>query len=479
MSTKTNNIDFATEVKIDRLAILWKVTLVTAGVIAALVLTLMTFSSNDMARWVLAPLLIIAGCLLTRFFLRRNHYYRAAWSYLGGLIAGGGAALVSTNPVTYNSIPFFFVLIVFLSGLMLRPITAFVVAGISSILTIAIPWVITGSLLFFGGIQVFALVLIFLAAGLSIQAAGDLYMITEWALLNYQRERRTNTELFDNRQKLELSLKRSEALSDRLKTANDELEQARAAAEAAKNFRGQFLANMSHELRTPLNAIIGFSETMLKFPMMYDNIELPDAYRGDLDQIFNSGKQLLTLINDILDLAKVDAGKLEIHLDQVELTGLIKGAMATANGLIGEKPIKMRLELPEHLPYVLGDGNRIRQILLNLYSNAVKFTDQGEIVLHVRELSDGIQLSLRDTGCGIPSESLSVIFEEFKQADNQGRDPRSGAGLGLAISRQLVTMMGGSIWAESTVGVGSTFHFTLPRFSKPTTEAASMSAAVK
>src|SRR5690606_33079846 len=148
---------------------------------------------------------------------------------------------------------------------------------------------------------------------------GELYQITEWALSNYQRERRTNDELFEKRQALQKSLKRSEALADRLGEINQALEYASAAAEEAKNFRGQFLANMSHELRTPLNAIIGFSETMLQFPIMYDNESLPSPYERDLGQIYNSGRQLLHVINDILDLARVDAGKLEIHLSPVDV----------------------------------------------------------------------------------------------------------------------------------------------------------------
>src|SRR5262249_40031707 len=159
--------------------------------------------------------------------------------------------------------------------------------------------------------------------------------VTEWALMNYQRERKTTEALFDNRQLLERSLLRSQALSEELQEANQELEHARTAAEEAKHFRGQFLANMSHELRTPLNAIIGFSETMLRFPAMYDDVTLPDAYKGDLNQIYNSGRQLLSLINDILDLSKVDAGKLELHIQKVALQPIVDMVISTAQGLVG------------------------------------------------------------------------------------------------------------------------------------------------
>jgi signal transduction histidine kinase len=465
-----SNIDFATEVKTDRLNLLWKVTLTFSLSVFIVAITLMTFNRFPLSLWAGLPAALMMGCLLARYFLKREKFESAAWAYTMGGIAGvsfalaGGTTPPEFSDLVFHAVPFVFVVVVFIGGLLLRPSAMFIVCGMATVATLVIPWLVTGNFAFLGGYQIFAIVLTFLAAILAAQVTGDLYAITEWALMNYQRERRTNTELFDNRQKLEMSLKRSEALSDRLQMTNADLENARTAAEAAKNFRGQFLANMSHELRTPLNAIIGFSETMLTFPVMYDGVELPDAYRADMNQIYNSGKQLLTLINDILDLAKVDAGKLEVQREMVDLEPIFKATLSTANGLIGGKPITLRSELPFHLPKVFADPNRVRQVMLNLYSNAVKFTDQGEIVLSAKEHLDMLQISVRDTGSGIPVESLDLVFEEFKQADNTRRDPRSGSGLGLAISRQLVTLMGGKIWAESEVGVGSTFHFTLPLY---------------
>jgi signal transduction histidine kinase len=228
---------------------------------------------------------------------------------------------------------------------------------------------------------------------------------------------------------------------------------------------------MSHELRTPLNAIIGFSETMLAFPTMYDSVPLPPAYEHDLKYIFESGKQLLNLINDILDLSKVDAGKLDIHVETVELAPIVEGVLSTAAGLIGNKPVKLIRELPTPLPSVLADSNRVRQVLTNLYSNAVKFTDSGSITLTICQVDGMVQFSVKDTGPGIAPQFHETIFEEFKQAEIVGRDPRSGAGLGLAIARQLLTLMQGRIWVESEVGKGSTFHVVLPaQISHPESE---------
>ena len=195
--------------------------------------------------------------------------------------------------------------------------------------------------------QALAIALMVIAAGIASQTSGEVYGIAQWALESYSKERALKDKLFDSQEELNRSYVRQKVLADDLQKTNVELEAARAAALEAKNFRGQFLANMSHELRTPLNAVIGFSETMLNFPMMYDNQELPPAYKTDLSQIYNSGKHLLQLINDILDLSKVDAGRLEMEIEAVDLDPIFKGVLSTAIGLVGDKPIKIKREAPE------------------------------------------------------------------------------------------------------------------------------------
>jgi signal transduction histidine kinase len=191
---------------------------------------------------------------------------------------------------------------------------------------------------------------------------------------------------------------------------------------------------------------------------------LPKAYEGDMNQIYTSGRQLLNLINDILDLSKVDAGKLEIHMGRVEIEPIINNVLGQAQGLLGERAIRLEKDLPDPLPMIWADEGRVRQVLLNLYSNAAKFTAEGSITLMVRSVPEGVQFSVKDTGSGIDPKNFEVIFEEFKQAESTGRDPRSGAGLGLAIARQLMTLMGGRIWVESEVGKGSTFHFVVQAY---------------
>lgn len=472
------NIDFATDVKSDRLKLLNQVTLAASLGLVLLTFTLIASDVLSLLIWLAAPLVLAAACVVSQLVLRRGHYEVAASIYTLGWLAAVAVALAEGGPTTTRAVPFVFVLVIFVAGLLLRPSLTLLVALFTSVLTILVPTLVhDGDIQVIDGYQIVAIVLVWLSALLAVQVTGELYAVTEWALSNYQRERKSKDRLFDSRNELQRTLKRTEVLSEQLQDSNEALEKARAAAEAAKNFRGQFLANMSHELRTPLNAIIGFSETMLKFPVMYDNEALPAAYRADMNQIYTSGQQLLTLINDILDLARVDAGKLEIFMERVTLQPVIDAVMATANGLIGSKPITLECELPPTLPEVWADETRVRQVLLNLYSNAAKFTDSGTIRLRIRETDEGIQFSVSDTGKGIAPDQLEVVFEEFQQAESaSGRDPRAGAGLGLTISRQLLDLMNGRIWAESTLGEGSVFHFILQPYHKSKSDTAEVSA---
>ncbi|HXV98505.1 MAG TPA: response regulator, partial [Anaerolineae bacterium] len=220
----------------------------------------------------------------------------------------------------------------------------------------------------------------------------------------------------------------------------------------------QFLANMSHELRTPLNSIIGFSRVILK------GIDGPltDLQKTDLTSIHNSGQHLLSLINNILDLSKIEAGKMELNFEEVEFEPIIKGVMSTAIALVKDKPVTLVQEIAENLPIVWADPTRIRQITLNLVSNACKFTDEGTITVRAQTDRDRIIVSVSDTGIGIPEENLTSIFEEFTQVDPSTTRKVGGTGLGLPISRHFVEMHKGRIWVESKLGYGSTFSFFIP-----------------
>jgi signal transduction histidine kinase/putative methionine-R-sulfoxide reductase with GAF domain/ActR/RegA family two-component response regulator/HAMP domain-containing protein len=220
----------------------------------------------------------------------------------------------------------------------------------------------------------------------------------------------------------------------------------------------QFLANMSHELRTPLNTIIGFSRVILK------GIDgsITEQQRVDLTSIYNNGQHLLGLINDILDISRIEAGKLELIFEPVDLHHIIDGVMSTAVALVRDKPIKLEQEVDPELPTVRADGTRVRQVILNLLANAAKFTEKGQITLRANANEEHVTISVHDTGIGISPEDQATLFQEFSQVDASATRRAGGAGLGLAISRHLVEMHSGRIWVESEPGVGSTFTFTLP-----------------
>ena len=227
--------------------------------------------------------------------------------------------------------------------------------------------------------------------------------------------------------------------------------------------KNQFLANMSHELRTPLNSIIGFSRVILK------GIDGPvtDLQQQDLTAIYNAGQHLLGLINDILDLSRIEAGKMELNFEELHIESLITSVMATARGLVKEKKIMLEQRIQPNLPVIQADATRIRQVLLNLIQNATKFTEEGYIRVTARmEGSDKdgsyIRVAVEDSGIGITPEDQVRLFQPFTQVDSSTTRKVGGTGLGLSICRNLIELHNGVIGVESTVGEGSTFYFTIP-----------------
>jgi PAS domain S-box-containing protein len=227
--------------------------------------------------------------------------------------------------------------------------------------------------------------------------------------------------------------------------------------------KSQFLANMSHELRTPLNSIIGFSRVILK------GIDGPttELQQQDLTAIHSAGQHLLGLINDILDLSKIEAGKMELAFEEVNMEDLANSVMSTMSGLLKDKPITLQRKIPSGLPSVRADPIRIRQVMINLLSNAAKFTEQGQITveLAVQQGASGGQdmlISVTDTGPGIAEEDQQKLFQAFSQVDDSPTRRTSGSGLGLSISQHLVQMHSGHIGVKSTIGQGSMFYFSLP-----------------
>ncbi len=229
-------------------------------------------------------------------------------------------------------------------------------------------------------------------------------------------------------------------------------------AEAATRAKSRFLANMSHELRTPLNAILGYSE------LIADNIygDVPDKIRGVINRVEHNGRHLLGLINDVLDLSKIEADQLTLALNDYSMKDVVNIVMSAVESLGVQKKLALAATVDPNLPVGRGDEQRITQVLLNLVGNAIKFTDAGEVAVRVSESEGAFVVSVTDTGPGISEADQQVIFEEFRQEDSSSTRLKGGAGLGLAISKRLIEMHGGSLWVESGLGEGSTFSFSLP-----------------
>src|SRR5215472_4541148 len=238
----------------------------------------------------------------------------------------------------------------------------------------------------------------------------------------------------------------------------DEIQDKSRQLEEASQHKSQFLANMSHELRTPLNAILGYSE------LMRDGAygELSDKMLGVLKRLEEQGKHLLGLINDVLDLSKIEAGQLVLSLNYYSIKDMMQGVYLAVEPLAGNKKLNFKLEVPPNLPPARGDERRLSQVLLNLVGNAIKFTDTGEVAMKVSTAHGSYTVAVRDTGPGIAEADQVKIFEIFQQSESTHTKAKGGTGLGLAISKRIIEMHGGRIWVESQPGQGSTFAFTLP-----------------
>lgn len=340
-------------------------------------------------------------------------------------------------------------------------------AGHSSMVSVLVALLITGGV--FGVVNLFVLERLVLArlARLSNDVTEISRKENDSLRLNVVgRDEIGNLSSLINRMldALELAHTRQREHTEQLRL---KAEEARDAAQQANEMKSRFLANMSHELRTPLNSIINFTR-IVAAGMRGAVTEAQIEY---LNRVYASGEHLLGLINDILDLSKIEAGRMEMYTETVRVHEIVRGAMSTAVGLTKNKPIELVSEVDDDIPLIVADKIRIRQVLLNLLSNAAKFTDEGTIT--VRAVRDGntVVFSVADTGIGIPADKLDTIFEEFRQADEGSSRSYEGTGLGLSICKRLVEMHGGTIWVESTPGEGSTFFFSLPLHDVPAQDA--------
>jgi len=302
---------------------------------------------------------------------------------------------------------------------------------------------------------------------LDLEEIAKISQIKEKFLLELIRE---TEDLYDvlalRMEELDQSMERiKEAnllLEEKVRERTKKLTQANRKLRELNKLKSQFLANMSHELRTPLNAIMGF--TSLLQEGIYG--EITPKQKRILERIYTNAEHLLRLINDLLDLSRIEAGKMSLEVEEVNLEELVQGALSLIEPQLKKKKLKFNLSIEPDLPLMRTDPAKVKQILFNLLENSVKFTPEGEIFLGVektkKEGKEFIKITVKDTGIGIPQKELKNIFQEFHQVDGSSTRRFGGTGLGLSIVKKLTKLMGGNIKVKSEIGKGSTFKVYLP-----------------
>jgi signal transduction histidine kinase/CheY-like chemotaxis protein len=296
----------------------------------------------------------------------------------------------------------------------------------------------------------------------------------EWSTASSAQAVRNAEEARQSRAELAAALRQLDYANYRLQRANSALELAWAAAEAAERAKSELVTNISHELRTPLNLVAGFSEMILTSPESYRE-PLPASYRGDLNAIYRSAQHLLTLTNDVIDLARVGMGRLAVVREPIDVQVLVEDACEIVRAYVQAKGLWLRVEVPPGLPPILLDRLRIRQVLLNLLTNAARFTERGGITVTVTLDEDVLRVEVHDTGRGIAPDDLSRVFTEFHHdggALASASEGLGGVGLGLPISKRMVELHGGSMDVASEPGAGTTFWFTVPGTADPAEQVA-------
>ncbi|HEY2980175.1 MAG TPA: ATP-binding protein [Anaerolineales bacterium] len=410
------------------------------------------------ARYGLLIFALLAAAGWSVYRLYRSHYFQAVSVFLIAQLVFISLMMFLLHDLLVG---YLFLFTVVIAGSLTGPIGALLAAALATALEFGVLNAFPGQIDSAGSL-VTLIVLQFLAALISGQAAQGLFLAFEAAEVSARQAREHAEEAREHRGELHRTLRSLDTAYAQLQRVNAELLEAREIADAALNFKKEFAAQTSHELRTPLNLIVGFSETMAFSQNSY-GVRLPPAYLRDVTEIHRNSRHLLTLIDDILDLSKLESGRMGLRFKLVHIKDLFEEVIETIQPLTQAKGLALVLNAPEFLPELWLDRARIHQVLLNILSNAARLTHRGRIELQVelREKSYELLIRVKDTGPGIPGEMLAQVFEEFQQVGGPAT-PTGTTGLGLAISKRIVELHGGRIWAESEEGLGSTFSFVLP-----------------
>ncbi len=408
----------------------------------------------DPSRGALLALLpcMVAGAV---WGLRRWHSLAAAWALVAGCIAvdlvaakwsGLGAAVTLLIVPTGLA-----ALCVSLPGSMLA-------AAACSLLALSLPAALLPA---DAGQRVTTVVAVWSTVGLIWLAMHQLQTALQWSWSGYQQSRGLLEEARDYRMRLKQTLQDLQDANLQLTRLNRLAHALRQTAEEARRAKEQFVANVSHELRTPLNMIIGFTEMVVRAPHTYGG-QIPPALLADLSVIRRNSQHLSSLIDDVLDLSQIESSRMALVRERVALPEVVDAAVTAVRPLFDSRGLVLETEVAADLPAVFCDRTRIREVLLNLLSNAGRFTEQGGVHVHVWREEDDVVFSVADTGPGIAPADAGRIFEPFEQVDGSIRRRFGGSGLGLVVSKGFVELHGGKMWMESQVGSGTTFYFRLP-----------------
>ena len=408
-------------------------------------------------QFLMPPLLILFTSTLCLFGKRLPSLWRSLLLMMG---VGGALTIAllsgpSTDWIYYQTV------VVVIAGVLIGEAASF---GVALLLTLAFLAGLKLGFLPLSTLQLLpALGLLWTMAVVAWLASHSLYTALGWALSSQRRAWETADEVRQRRGQLRSALNSLQMTYGLLEQSNRELQSARLEAEEARQVKARFVANISHELRTPLNIIVGFAEMLCTSPESYGGETWSPALREDLLTIWRNAEHLLKMVDDVLDLAQIDATRLPILLERTDLKELIHDTLAAAEALLRNSHLELRVSVAGGIGSLNLDRTRIRQVLLNLINNAVRHTHMGyvEVGAYPRA-GEGVVVYVRDSGEGIPKEKLETIFQEFERVDASTQRTSPGAGLGLSISKHLIHMHGGDIWVESEVGKGSTFYFSLP-----------------
>ncbi len=431
---------------------------VTVGLAISLLYILLAVLEEELFQlgnfWWLPPVLILLTCYFSYILYKKDRYQLGAYVFIGGLVISTTSFFFwPYTPFAHPHQIYLLILIVALAGMLISPQATAQAAAFAIVVTIGgaiissgdISWAIIRPL-------IAPLIMSCAMAAISWISSDHLITTVQWAMSNQRRADERSRELFDSQQELQKAYLM-------LEMANKRLKEAESTATRANELKTRFITNLSHELRTPLSAIINFSY------ILSQNYHGPvtKEQQDYLMRVHDSGELLLEIVNDLLDLAKVESGQIELFLEPIDVTALGDSVLSTISGLIANKSIELRQDIPADLPLVEGDETRVRQVLLNLLGNAAKYTNKGSITLRMaKNKNQFVQISIIDTGIGIKQEDFKIIFEEFRQTKESFALRKQGTGLGLPISKKFVELHRGKLWVESKLGQGSTFHFTLP-----------------